>query len=99
MALNSFGERMLGSESDKVDRYLECMVQLHIRIHGEQAIRLAGLKVRLAANIAASTVLAESKRQDLLDSIVAMPDGDRLCHGDFHPLNILGDIADPLIID
>src|SRR5215475_12266456 len=28
-----------------------------------------------------------------------MPDGDRLCHGDFHPLNILGNTLDPMIID
>jgi Ser/Thr protein kinase RdoA (MazF antagonist) len=28
-----------------------------------------------------------------------MPDGDRLCHGDLHPLNILGDVDKPMIID
>jgi len=28
-----------------------------------------------------------------------MPDGDRLCHGDFHPINVLGDLAQPLVID
>jgi aminoglycoside phosphotransferase (APT) family kinase protein len=26
----------------------------------------------------------------LLDNLTALPDGDRLCHGDFHPWNILG---------
>src|SRR5262245_55079407 len=26
-------------------------------------------------------------------------DGDRLCHGDFHPINVLGDLAQPLVID
>ena len=29
----------------------------------------------------------------------AKPDGDRLCHGDFHPMNILGDVSQPVIID
>ena len=33
------------------------MVQLHLRIHAHEAIQLASLKVRLAANIAATTLL------------------------------------------
>src|SRR5262245_54805082 len=94
----SFADQMLGN-SDDVPRYLECMVRLHIRIHTHQAIQFPGLKVRLAANIAASTLLDKPRKQTLLEAIAEMPDGDRLCHGDFHPLNILGDTADPVIID
>jgi hypothetical protein len=94
----SFADQMLGKPED-VPRYLECMVRLHIRIHSRQAIQFAGLKVRFAANIAANTLLDKPRKQELLDTIVDMPDGDRLCHGDFHPLNILGDTADPTIID
>ena len=28
-----------------------------------------------------------------------MPDGDRLCHGDFHPMNVLGKASQPIVID
>lgn len=28
-----------------------------------------------------------------------MPKGDRLCHGDFHPINVLGQTSQPLVID
>jgi aminoglycoside phosphotransferase (APT) family kinase protein len=28
-----------------------------------------------------------------------MPDGDRLCHGDFHPMNVLGNSSQPIVID
>jgi hypothetical protein len=94
----SFAEQMLGNRAD-IPRYLECMVQLHIQIHSHQAIQLAGLKVSLAANIARTTLLDRPHKQKLLDTIVDMPDGDRLCHGDFHPLNILGDTSGPVIID
>jgi hypothetical protein len=94
----SFAEQMLGKMND-VPRYLECMVQLQIRIHSHQAIQFIGLKVTLAANIAASLPLEKLRKQDLLDTLVDMRDGDRLCHGDFHPLNILGDTSDPMIID
>ena len=28
-----------------------------------------------------------------------MPDGDRLCHGDFHPINVLGQNSRSMVID
>jgi hypothetical protein len=93
----SFAEQMLGKMND-VPRYLECMVQLQIRVHSHQAIQFTGLKVTLAANIAASFSLDKLRKQELLDTLADMPDGDRLCHGDFHPLNILGDTSDPVIL-
>src|SRR3984893_16821118 len=94
----SFAEQMLGKMND-VPRYLECMVQLQIRIHSHQAIQFTGLKVSLAANIAVILPLDKLRKQELLDTLVDMPDGDRLCHGDFHPMNILGETSHPVIID
>jgi aminoglycoside phosphotransferase (APT) family kinase protein len=94
----SFAEQMLRNSSE-VPRYLDAMVRLHIRTHAHRAIRFAVLKVRLADNIAAARHLDERRKRDLLDRIRGMPDGDRLCHGDFHPMNILGEAAQPVIID
>lgn len=34
-----------------------------------------------------------------LELLEVLPDGDRLCHGDFHPGNILMDRDEPLVID
>ncbi|HET9060352.1 MAG TPA: phosphotransferase [Acidimicrobiales bacterium] len=34
-----------------------------------------------------------------LDMLRTLPDGDRLCHGDFHPANVLGTLGTPVIID
>ena len=94
----SFAEQMLNNP-DQVPRYLKCMVRLHRRIHAHAAIQLAGLKVRLAANIASTNLLDEPRKQRLLGGIADMPDRDRLCHGDFHPMNIVGDLAQPVVID
>jgi hypothetical protein len=91
----SFAEQMLGNQDD-APRYLECMIQLHIQIHSHRAIRFAGLKSTFIANIGATKLLDKPRKQELLDTIVDMPDGDRLCHGD---LNILGDTSGPAIID
>jgi tRNA A-37 threonylcarbamoyl transferase component Bud32 len=98
----SFAEHMLNNLDDGplyLAEYLECMVRLHMRIHAHEAVQFASLKVRLAVNIAATELLDERRKQDLLAGIADMPDGDRLCHGDFHPMNILGDVSQPVIID
>lgn len=94
----SFAEQVLGKMND-LPRYLECMVQLQIRIHNHHAIQFAELKVTLAAKIAVALPLDKLHKQELLETIAHMPDGDRLCHGDFHPLNILGDTSDPVVVD
>lgn len=93
-----FAERMLGKPDD-IPRHLRCMVDLQVRIHGHEALHFATLKATLAANIAASRLLDRLRKQELCETIADMPDGDRLCHGDFHPLNILGDISAPTVID
>jgi len=94
----SFAEQMLDKPGE-IPRYLECMVRLHMRIHAHQATQFASLKDRLVANIAATPRLDERRKQDLLAGIAEMPDGDRLCHGDFHPMNVLGDAEHPVVID
>lgn len=94
----SFAEQMLNN-ANEVPRYLECMVRLHMRIHACKATQFAGLKARLADDIAATKLLDVQRKHVLLGRIAEMPDGDRLCHGDFHPMNVLGEISQPVIID
>jgi len=43
--------------------------------------------------------LDEPRKQILLNGLRDMPDGDRLCHGDFHPMNVLGDASQHIVID
>jgi aminoglycoside phosphotransferase (APT) family kinase protein len=94
----TFAEPMLRN-ADDVPRYLDSMVHLQMRVHALAAIQFAGLKVTLAASIAATRLLDARRTQAMLDGIAEMPDGDRLCHGDFHPLNVLGEPSQPVIID
>jgi len=83
-----------------VAEILEVMVGLHRRMHERVAPPgLAPLKERLVRNIGGTRYLDEPTRQRLLDAIPRLPDGDRLCHGDFHPYNILGTGPDARIVD
>jgi hypothetical protein len=76
------------------------MVDLHRRMHEQVAPPgLPPLKERLVRNITGARYIDESTRRRLLASIPALPDGDRLCHGDFHPYNILGTGQNARIVD
>ncbi|MEO7222823.1 MAG: phosphotransferase [Devosia sp.] len=88
------------SAPNGVAQVLEVMLDLHRRMHERAApIGLPPLKERLTRNISGARLLDEATRRHLLDSLPALPDGNRLCHGDFHPYNILGIGAEARIVD
>lgn len=94
----SFGEAMR-RQPERVPAYLKEMAVLQTRVHSHPGTQLAGLKARLAADIGRATVLGETRQHLLLKNLGGMPDGACLCHGDFHPLNILGPPGDEILID
>ena len=75
------------------------LARLHRLVHAQPGAPLAGYKARLARNLGAAPLLGDRDRARLLDRLEALPDGDRLCHGDFHPANIIGSLEAPVIID
>jgi aminoglycoside phosphotransferase (APT) family kinase protein len=94
----SFAERMREDPS-VIPECLLTLARLHARIHGQAAHQLGSLKSRLATNIAGTGLLDEPLKQSLLNRVAGMPHGDRLCHGDFHPINVLGPNSQPMVID
>ena len=79
--------------------YLRQMALLHLRIHNCQAAHFACVNARLAANIRQTVMLGEARQKALLEGLAALPEGDRLCHGDFHPMNILGSPGREMVVD
>jgi hypothetical protein len=74
------------------------MLRLHRAIHACSGDGLPSLRDRLATRIAAAP-LPDTRRQALLARLAMLPPGDRLCHGDFHPFNILGPPGQEQVID
>lgn len=72
---------------------------LHRLIHGQRVAGLPRLKARLAARIERAPQLVPGERAKLLGRLADLPDGDRLCHGDFHPFNIMADGDALAVID
>jgi Ser/Thr protein kinase RdoA (MazF antagonist) len=94
----SFAERM-GEDPAIVPVYLDHLARLHRRIHSYAAAELASLKLRMANAIAATNLLGKEQKSALLVGLAGLRDGDRLCHSDFHPMNVLGDLQHPVVID
>jgi Ser/Thr protein kinase RdoA (MazF antagonist) len=62
---------------------------LHARIHAAAGpVSLPSVHERLEARLA-SPLVPPGVRDRALDRLGALPRGDRLCHGDFHPANVL----------
>ena len=94
----SFAES-IEAQQDLTSTYLREMARLQFLVHSHPGTHFASLKARLAANIRRANGLDASTQSRLLAKLQTLPDGERFCHGDFHPFNILGPPTSPTLID
>jgi aminoglycoside phosphotransferase (APT) family kinase protein len=94
----SFAEA-IGREPGLTRTYLKQMARLQSRVHTHPGTQFASLRARLAANIQRAEGLTAKRRHVLRDSLAEMPEPDRLCHGDFHPGNIMGPPGQEVLVD
>jgi aminoglycoside phosphotransferase (APT) family kinase protein len=94
----AFAEAM-ASAPEAVPVHLAAMARLHRRLHDQPGTRLPSLRARLAADIARAEFLRIAHRRRLVEGLAALAGTDRLCHGDFHPWNLLGPPEAPVVID
>jgi aminoglycoside phosphotransferase (APT) family kinase protein len=76
------------------------LAALHARVNSCWAPAvLPSQREKLAMKIASASDLSNAEKQDALACLKELPDGDALCHGDFHPGNIIVTVNGPVIID
>jgi aminoglycoside phosphotransferase (APT) family kinase protein len=76
------------------------MATTHAAMHECRAPEsLPDLHDELRRRITAATRLPPGQAEAVLDLLERLPQGDRLCHGDFHLGNLLGDWDAPVVID
>lgn len=87
----------------RLREYAKMLAKLHANIH---KIKYPNppegspmQKKILALQIREALVLPEIDRLTVLSLLDRLPDGDTLCHNDFHPLNVLMGPGGPVIID
>jgi hypothetical protein len=72
---------------------------VHQRVLSFQVQGLPHLATRLAERIDGVAQLTSGERSRVPARLQSLPGGDRLCHGDFHPLNIIADGDNLGVID
>jgi aminoglycoside phosphotransferase (APT) family kinase protein len=73
---------------------------VHARLHSVTASeRLPMLKPTLAARIGSRPEIPPELARFAIDSLNDLPEGDRICHFDYHPANVLISSAGPVVID
>lgn len=76
------------------------LAELHAQLHSVKApAELPDLREQVAGWIDAAEDMTPADKDQLRRSLATLPDGDALCHGDFHPANILMSPRGPVIID
>ncbi len=90
----------LGKKPWLVFRYARRMAGLHASMHASSiSPELPDQHGRLARKIQNAAPLPLPVRSRAIDALSALPSGDRICHGDFHPGNILLSSNGEIVID
>jgi uncharacterized protein (TIGR02172 family) len=83
----------------KLPWYGRMLADLHLEMHRHSVSDLPEQRGQLKHSITAAKILPDDLRTGALQALDRLPDGDRLCHGDFHPENVLMTARGPVIID
>jgi thiamine kinase len=92
--------RSTGSDADRIVQMAHVFAQMHANIHACGEIKeLPSQRDVLPRVVGTIAVLPNDLKEATLSAIDKMPIGDRVCHGDFHPYNVLMSPRGPVVID
>jgi aminoglycoside phosphotransferase (APT) family kinase protein len=93
--------QLLGRRPYALERVARTMAAQHAAMHACAApASLPDLRAELRGRIEfVGADLPPDQAAFALEVLATLPDGDRLCHGDFHPGNIIGTWEAPVVID
>ena len=75
------------------------LAELHTRIHKLQVTGLVSVRAQLKATIGSVGQLTRPQKEAIIQKLDQLPDGNTLCHFDFHPDQVILTSKGPLIID
>lgn len=91
--------RMIGSEPFLLFSTGKKLAEIHTEIHGKTISGILTVKEKLLQEIGWVNDLSDDEKRKITDRLLLLPDGDRLCHFDFHPGNIMVSGRKLLVLD
>jgi uncharacterized protein (TIGR02172 family) len=80
--------------------YAHLLAQLHAQMHEcKFGTEIPTQRDRLQNKIKSAQALPDAAKQSLFVAMDQLPAGDRVCHGDFHPANVLTHGKEATVID
>jgi aminoglycoside phosphotransferase (APT) family kinase protein len=99
----SMADDLLGTpepDGDAVVQLACVFADVHAQIHACGSIpEVPSQRQLFSTVIRRIAVLPPDLKEAVLKALDEMPEGDRLCHGDFHPYNVLMSPRGPVVID
>ena len=80
-------------------KHARSLAELHVKINKQSINGLPSYKDRLRYDIRKAQHLPEGLRDKTLAMLDPLPDGQRICHGDYHPGNVILTKNGPIVID
>ena len=96
------GPSMLGlfiSKPWKLFQLAHVLAELHAGMHSCEVPELRSQRDKLESHIQRADALPAPTKETVLKALEQLPDGSAVCHGDFHPANIIMSSQGPVIID
>jgi len=90
---------LLANEPQRLEELAGQFGALHAQMHRHTCRELPGQHAALERAIANAPALPDHLRERALQHLARLPDGAAICHGDFHPDNIVMTAQGPVIID
>lgn len=75
------------------------LARLHYEIHRHRGAGLVSQKQNMLELISRASVLTNRELQQILDYLDCLPQGEMLCHGDFHPDNVMVSSQNAIVLD
>lgn len=82
-----------------IGKLISLFVHEHHEMHLHKVPELPSVKDTLRRKIGSVPDLSKQARTKVLQQLERLPDGDNLCHMDYHPENIVASIDGPVIVD
>jgi len=73
----------------KIVKYAKLLADLQAEIHSRPITALTNVKESISETIRNVQSISEADKEIIINYLNTLPDGDRLCHYDFHPGNVL----------